>query len=481
MEVRRIRKLIIFLILTGLFTTVRAQSIREFQVDTATFISELRVFTGTSLQTDETPDFEKFIHLFDSLPYEHQMEIIEISNLMLSKRCRPRPHFITYQRVMMEFFNQNKTSHGYDAWHAGCNLLLKNEEISQQIVSQWFSLSLSLLEDNIFYSSNTITWKVSSPSFRFQCDSSPTVRFDNVTVACYAGMDFIQIMEATGYINPLTLEWVGSRGKVTWERVGIPDNEMYAQLGDFKINLKSSLYTADSAILYYPSLVEGEIIGRLDDKVTVIKQIQRAKFPQFTSYKNTYVIDEIAPGINYRGGLSIEGVSFVGSGAQGKPAELKIFSNDTLRIKALSHRFSMDGRFIRSPNTEVVIYFGQDSIFHPDLVLDYELNKEQLRLSKSEDFTSMGPYFNSYHNIDMNFDELLWVRGESMMKFQAMLGSSIGRATFESSTFFNYDFYLALQGMDYAHPLAQLAAYSQMVRGRDFNSGPYADFIGYAE
>ena len=68
-----------------------------------------------------------------------------------------------------------------------------------------------------------------------------------------------------------------------------------------------------------------------------------------------------------------------------------------------------------------------------------------------------------------------------MMKFQAMLGSSIGRATFESSTFFNYDFYLALQGMDYAHPLAQLAAYSQMVRGRDFNSGPYADFIGYAE
>ncbi len=40
---------------------------------------------------------------------------------------------------------------------------------------------------------------------------------------------------------------------------------------------------------------------------------------------------------------------------------------------------------------------------------------------------------------------------------------------------------MALQGMDYDHPLAQLAAYSNMVRGRTFNSGPYSDFVGYAE
>ncbi len=41
----------------------------------------------------------------------------------------------------------------------------------------------------------------------------------------------------------------------------------------------------------------------------------------------------------------------------------------------------------------------------------------------------------------MNFEELLWIRGESLMKFQPMIGSSFGRATFESNTFFNYEFY----------------------------------------
>ena len=42
------------------------------------------------------------------------MEIIEVSNLMLNRKCRPRPHFIQYQRVMMEFFYEDKTFLGVD-------------------------------------------------------------------------------------------------------------------------------------------------------------------------------------------------------------------------------------------------------------------------------------------------------------------------------------------------------------------------------
>ncbi|MFO7669974.1 MAG: hypothetical protein R6W31_09980 [Bacteroidales bacterium] len=475
------RRLVIILISAFLFTLVKGQTIKMFQIDTATFISELSAFTGSNLQSDEVPDFERFIILFDSLPYVHQMEIIEFSNLMLEKKCRPRPHFISFQRILSAFFYENKTHHGYDEWLEGYKLFLKSDRALLPAISQWLELSLKLLEDQVFYSSNLILWKVSTPSFRFQTVETMTVEFEDVTVACYAGMDFIQIMNATGYIDPLTLQWVGSRGKVTWDRVGIPDTGMFAQLGNFNINLKTSSYFADSALLYYPAMFDGQVLGRLEDKVTVIQDIQRAKYPQFISYKDSYLLEEYVPGINYRGGLSIEGANLVGSGVAGVPAEIEIFSSDTLRVSAKSNRFTMDGRFIRSPKTEVYIFLGKDSIFHPDLILDYDVAKEQLRLSKSEDFTSQGPYSNNYHNIEMNFDELLWNRQESMMKFQAMLGSSIGRATFESKTFFNYDFYLGLQGMDFYHPLAQLAAYADMIRGRTFNSGPYSDFVGYSE
>ena len=473
--------LVILLISASLFTSARAQSIREFQLDTASYISELRAFTGTSLQSDEQPDFESFVRLFDSLPFEHQVEIMEVSNLMIERRCRPRPQFISFQRIMMKFFKEGKSSHGYDEWLKGYKLFLTGERALLASISQWLQLSLSLLEDNTFYSSNLITWKVETPSFSFQCEENMTVHFDNVTLACYAGQDFIQIKEASGFIDPLTLQWEGSRGKVSWERVGMPETEMYAYMDKYMINLKTSSYFADSAILYYPALFNEPVLGRLEDKVTEIKDIQRSKYPQFVSYQNSYELDEFVSGVNFRGGVSIEGANLIGSGVAGEPAELEIFSSDTLRVRVKSHRISMNSRNIRSPITEVYIFLGKDSIFHPDLIMDYDVAREQLRLHKSEDFTSQGPYSNTYHDIDMNFDELLWTRGDPIMKFQAPLGSSIGRATFESNTFFNYDFFMGLQGMDYAHPLAQLAAYSEMVRGRTFNSGPYADFVGYAE
>jgi hypothetical protein len=106
---------------------------------------------------------------------------------------------------------------------------------------------------------------------------------------------------------------------------------------------------------------------------------------------------------------------------------------------------------------------------------------DQIRLNKSDEFTSQGPYSNSYHQVDMNFDELSWNRNESKMSFKAPQGTSIGRATFESNTFFDNNFYMELQGMDFEHPLAQLYSYSKMLGGRTFALPNYANFVGYSD
>ncbi len=476
------RQIVLTLVLLLVLTlSVRSQAIREFSRDTGLYVSELTIFTGTSIETSEIPDFERFIQLYDSLPFNRRMEIIDLSNLLIGRQCRPRPHFITFQRVLNEFFFEDKTSHGYEEWLKGFKHLLTDDKALLKIIDQWLSLSLSLLKDNIFYSSNSVTWKVSTPSFRFFTDETMMILFEDVTVACYSGRDFIQIMNATGYINPITLEWHGIKGKVTWERAGMPETEMYALLDHFRINLKTPGYSADSVILYYPALFEGIALGQLKDKVTLIKDLASVKYPQFVSYKNSYEIDDFIPGIDFKGGLSIEGANLMGSGVGGEPAELKIYSNDTLRVRALTRRISMNGRFIRSRHAAVSIFFGGDSIFHPDLELAFDVGKDQLRLNKSEDYKSLGPYSNSYHNIDMNFDELFWNRGESFMNLQALQGTSVGRATFESSTFFDYNFYMELQGMDYEHPLAQLYTYSNMLGGRTFAVPNYASYIGYSE
>lgn len=459
---------------------VQGQMIHEFSRDTGLYISELVTFTGVHLETSEVPDFERFLHLYDSLPFDRRMEIIDMSNLLIDRKGRPRPHFISYQRILNEFFYEDKTSLGYDEWLEGFQNLLYDENSLMRTIGQWLSLSLSLLEDNIFYESVAVTWKSTTPSFRFHTEEVMTVLFDNVTLACYSGKDSILIMNASGYIDPFALECLGTQGQVNWERAGKPEAEIYASLSNFKINLKTPGYTADSVQLYYPAIFEGIALGRLEDRVTQIKNLESIKYPQFTSYKNSYEIDDFIPGIDYRGGISIEGANLIGSGVGGEPAVLKIYSNDTLRLKAEAQRVSMNPRFIRSPQSAISIYLGEDSIYHPDLVVLFDVSKNQLRLFKSEDYKSLGPYSNSFHNMEMNFDELLWNRGESYMSLQAFQGSSIGRAAFESITYFDEEFFMALQGMDYEHPLAQLFTYSNSLGGRTFAILNYASYVGYS-
>lgn len=460
--------------------SVRAQSIHEFSSDTGLYVTELVAFTGTSLESSELPYFERFLQLYDSLPFEQRMEIIEVSNLMLKRKCRPRPHFINYQRIMTQFYLEDKLDHGYEDWIIGFRLLLQSDEASVRAMDQWLSICRSVLEENTLYSTNVVAWKIQTPSFRFITEGALRVGIENVTLTCYLEEDSIRILNASGYVDPLLLELTGNQGEVTWERAGIPEDDMNALLGTYKINLKLPEYSADTVRLYNPALFAGIALGRLEDKVMPVKNPASASYPRFFSYQNSYRIENYVRGVNFMGGLSIEGANLIGTGTGDAPAVVEIVSNDTMRVRFETSRVSMNSNFIRSPHSAVAIYLGRDSIYHPDLVLTFEVAKDQLRLNKSEEFTSLGPYSNSYHGIDMNFEELFWNRGESTMRLQASQGTSIGRATFESNTFFNFDFYMELQGMDLEHPLAQLYTYSNMLGGRTFAVVNYASYVGYS-
>jgi hypothetical protein len=466
--------------LTLLVGTLEAQRLTEFSSDTALFVEEMVAFTGSSLESSQVEDFERFLLLYDSLPHERRLEVIECSNLMLSRKCRPRPHFIRYEQVMLEFFVGDKTGHGYEEWLEGFRILLTGEDVNLRSVDQWLTLSLSLLRDNTLYGTNAVRWVISAPEFQFRTDTSMHVRIENVSMICYAGRDSILIEDVSGEVDPLMLHWRGGYGKVTWERTGLPAGEIYAILGHHLIDFKVAGYTADSARLYYPAFFEGVALGSLEDRVSSFKEPSTARYPQFISYQNSYILEDVVPGVLYRGGLAMEGANVIGTGVEGKPALIEISRNDTLRIRAETFRVSMNQQFIRSPHTRVSILLDNDSIFHPDLILTHDVRLDQIRLNKSEEFTSQGPYSNSYHQVDMNFDELSWNRSESKMSFKAPQGTSIGRATFESNTYFDNNFYMELQGMDYEHPLAMLYNYSKMLGGRTFALPNYANYAGYS-
>lgn len=475
------RRILLVGLLLASIVSGMAQGIREFSPDTALFVTELRQFTGNLLEAAEKLDFEGFVHLYDSLPYENRLEVIDISNQMIALRCRPRPHFITYQRVIIEFFGEDKLDKNYIEWLDGFRILLGSREATVGNINQFLSLSYSLLEENVLYQSNSIAWKLSGPDFEFDTRERMTILCQDVSIACYSGKDFIQITNANGSIDPMTLQFKGKGGRVNWERAGLPASEVFADLDTYRINLKTPGYTADSVRLYYPDLFGEVALGKIEDKVVLVKDIASATYPKFYSYRSDYRIIDYIPGVNYSGGISVEGSRLVGSGSSGQVSVIDFYSNDTLRVRARTNRVILSSSNISSMHTMVSVYFATDSIYHPDLQLSFNISKDLLRLNKTENFKSQGPYSNSYHNIDMSFDELSWDRAEPLIKLQALQGTSVGRASFESSTFFDYKFFMDLQGMDYEHPLAQLYTYSNMLGARDFGLLNYSDWIGYSE
>ncbi|NJN35515.1 MAG: hypothetical protein HC817_15905 [Saprospiraceae bacterium] len=62
--------------------------------------------------------------------------------------------------------------------------------------------------------------------------------------------DSIEIFDTKGVFYPLTSQWRGTSGRVTWARFGNTDT--YCTIGDYAIDMTKGTYRAEKAKLHYP-------------------------------------------------------------------------------------------------------------------------------------------------------------------------------------------------------------------------------------
>ncbi len=146
-------------------------------------------------------------------------------------------------------------------------------------------------------------------------------------------------------------------------------------------------------------------------------------------------------------------------------------------IIARSSFFAFKTDRINSPNAEIVIKLKNDSIFHPGLALAYLVPNRELTLYRTDNFSSQSPYFDSYHKIDMSFEQLVWKMNDPVMHFTALMGSTEAKANFESVNFFNNNKYLNLQLMDEVHPLISIRSFAKYMGTDQFLAEDFADYL----
>jgi len=173
----------------------------------------------------------------------------------------------------------------------------------------------------------------------------------------------------------------------------------------------------------------------------------------------------------------MQGSKLVGTGDREKQAQVFIYRKDTLVLLARSSYFAFKATRINAPNAEIIIKLRNDSIFHPGLAFSYIVPTREISLYQTDNFMSQSPYFNSYHNIDMSFEQLVWKMNEPYMRFTALLGSTIGNANFESVSFFNNEHYLSMQMMDDVHPLVLVRGFARFMNSEEFLADDFARYL----
>ena len=324
---------------------------------------------------------------------------------------------------------------------------------------------------HIFGDSHDFVW--SAPyavwGFSFE-DGTPVYRFESEDLYGRYLDDSTQIIGANFKYYPEKNLIEGEGGTVFWSRVMVPEDERYAELGTWTLDVNKGGYQA-KAVLHAYNLYSEPIKGTLEDRMTgtITK-----RFPQFTSERNDYLIEHIFPDVHFKGGLGVIGAQFYGISPDSTLGELVFtYKTDTV-ITLKGGRFGFQDSLITSKQVEVVAHLDKDSIYHPHCEVRYDPRSGQLRILRYKTGLGLTSWIDSYHAMEVNVDQLVWNQGTPVLNFRNLNLGSMQAAVFESKQFFRISRMEEIAGLQQTHPLMNLrdAAYPW-----GYNNVPLKDLI----
>ena len=412
---------------------------------------------------------------------ELKKKVIETCNLMTVKKARPNPDLYTYMKTVIAF-NGSKHKSNYDVWQTEIINMLKKPGTSLRNVMKQISITKDLIEKNIIYSTPSVKWAYRRGSFKYKkVNGRLNIEIDNADLICYSKKDSIVIFNTHGIADIKEQSWTGTKGKITWERSGYAPDKVYATFNKYNIDLKKSFFLIDTVTFHNSFYFDKPLKGTLKHKVMIIHDPSKSTYPKFNSFEQRYKIKQIHKNIDYEGGFSQYGAKFLGSGTPQNPAKLYIYKDNSVFITAKSLYFALRQDHILGNDTEISMNLDSGVIYHPGLIFKYIVESSEILLIRNGEGISQSPFFDTYHKISIDVEQISWKMNETWMNFTMVRGAAENYAFFESLSYFREDFYNQLQGMDAVHPLQGLKNCSEYFGGNPFTAKDYAEFMHLPE
>jgi hypothetical protein len=477
----------IVLLILAIFSslTLRSQLVKSFTEDPVQFPGEVQLLfssisnpaTGMKVRELLNPFLETW-HLNVYNDSERAL-IMSNANSLLQRKMSSYPDIYNYFSVI---YNLKKKGNREA-------VLIWSEDLKNRIAGQKQRQIQSYLEqyelmfhEGILFQSSSFSWFISDTSFHLEYDTAIRVIYRKANLTCASKKDTSVILKTVGVYYPQTQQWEGQNGRVTWERVGLDPDSVYADLSSYRINLKYSEYHADTVKLVNKKYFKEPLYGDLIEKVLSSPPGPGSSYPQFNSYLKNYEIHNLYKDIDYQGGFSIEGARMIGSGEVDKNASLFIMKDGKIRAHIRSNAFNIQGNQITANPASLSILTDGDSIYHPGLQLKYFNNKHQLVMFRLESGISESPFFNGFHEIDMECGAIYWNLDSNFVDFESAPSiNPLSVNEFISNNFFsNYDFY-KIQGIDDKNPLYVIRDYSRSFNTNELTPATLAQFMNKSE
>ncbi|MFO7868599.1 MAG: hypothetical protein R6U95_04790 [Bacteroidales bacterium] len=449
------------------------------------FFEQLDEVFSNSSKSRELRKFHRQLENYweESVSDEEHKKIVATSNVLLKKYARAFPHFLHYFTAIQLFFDTDHSMPSYYEWDLALQYVAKN--VGMNATDRFLQNTIILLEENKLHESSTTTWRAARlRMFEYSYNEENhevKITFPPTDLVCEsAGNEFV-LYQASGYYLPFENKWIGTGGKVSWERAGFNSEVVYADLSNYEIDMKTNRYKADSVWFTNKNYFDEPVQGKLQEKTVNVRNPQDVSYPRFQSYQQVFNIDDIYPGINFKGGVTMYGARVIGSGNKDVPSTLIFERGDSTIVYCRAPNFIFNPEDIIGQNTEVTIYIGNDSIYHPGLLFQYDVPSSDLTLIRNEDSDNLSKalYINSYHMISMDFPQLTWNINELSMKMGGMEGSSVNQASFESVNYFRNSLFNELGMYDQVHPLVALVRLEKQEESNTFHLNDFANYLGF--
>ncbi|MFN3939522.1 MAG: hypothetical protein ACK4IY_02975, partial [Chitinophagales bacterium] len=452
----------VFTIVFLISTHILSAQIKSFSFDHSTFYKELSTFLKANNNEEGQRAWSKFeVHLNNkNITSEQSDKLIDLCNTMLEKKMRPSPAFSEMLNAVTAFLNSGQTGDQFDTWMQASSELIKTGTSAQFVNFMKFSDPFFSL--NALYASQSKTWKYNSYEFEMKVNNGiPEIHFPALDIVGLTAGDRTFIYDTKGTYFPLENKWVGYGGRVNWMKAQLDSNNVYGLLKNYSFDMEKAEVRIDSVTMHYIGYLPKPLSGVYTEKLIVNPNPDKMDYPQFKSYDNEIKIENIIEKVDYYGSFFLKGNKVIGAGEDTTAARLVFRDNLGRKVMtARSKSFLIKPEDIFSQHAAVTLHTGQDSIFHPDVNLNYKSNNQTVTLTRGEIGASGSAYYSSFHKIDADIDQIIWALNDTTLVMRNLSGGGEKRAYFESQDLFSQELYQSIQAVSPANPLVTIKRYT---------------------